>query len=48
MKGYVGKILNVDLSKGEITEEKLELDLARRYIGRGFGAKMIYDFPRNP
>lgn len=44
MKGYVGKILSVDLSKGEIIEEKLNLDLARRYIGgRGFGAKMIYE-----
>lgn len=42
--GYMGKILFVDLSTGDIREEKPEEDLYRDYIGGyGIGAKTIYD-----
>jgi len=42
--GYMGKILYVDLTSGNIREEDLDLDLARKYIGDfGIGARLIYD-----
>ena len=42
--GYMGKILNVDLSKGTIEEESLGEDLCRDYIGGyGIGARLLYD-----
>ncbi len=38
MKGWIGKILRVDLSTGEITDEMLDPQVARDYIGgRGIG-----------
>ncbi len=41
--GY-GKILEVDLSTGEITTRPIEDDFARDYIGgMGFGCKIFYD-----
>ncbi len=41
--GYMGKILFVDLSKGEIKEEALEEKLCRDFIGGyGIGARIIY------
>jgi aldehyde:ferredoxin oxidoreductase len=44
VKGYMGKILNVDLSSGEIVEELLAEDLCRDFIGGyGIGAKILYD-----
>ena len=43
-RGYMGKILNVDLSKGTIQEEALDEQLCRDYIGGyGIGAKLLYD-----
>ncbi len=42
--GYMGKILNVDLSHGELTEEPLDEMLCRKYIGGyGVGARVLYD-----
>jgi aldehyde:ferredoxin oxidoreductase len=42
--GYMGSILSVDLSKGTITEEPLDEQLCRDYIGGyGLGAKLLYD-----
>lgn len=45
--GYVGKILFVDLSNGEMVEERPEEQLLRDFIGgHGLGAKIIYDRQR--
>lgn len=44
MKGYAGKILRVDLSKGRIEEQALDENLAKKFIGgSGLGAKILYD-----
>ncbi len=44
MNGYMGKILRINLSTKSITEEKLEEDTARKYIGGcGLGAKFLMD-----
>jgi len=44
MKGYAGKILRVDLSKGRIEEQHLDENLAKKFIGgSGLGAKILYD-----
>ena len=43
-RGYMGTILNVDLSKGSIKEEELDEQLCRDYIGGyGVGAKLLYE-----
>jgi len=43
-KGYVGKILRVDLSRGKTSERKIDDDFAEKWIGgRGFIAKILYD-----
>jgi len=44
MGGYAGKVLHVDLSKGEVEKEPLDLELVKNYIG-GLGAsvKLAYD-----
>lgn len=44
MYGYAGKILRVDLAKGETTTEPLGKELASLYIGgKGFGSKIILE-----
>ena len=44
MYGWAGKILEVDLSRGKISEAKLDEKLARDFIGgRGLGVKLMYD-----
>ena len=44
MKGYMGKILRINLSDGTISKEDLPESLIRDYIGgRGFGIKLLYD-----
>jgi len=44
MDGWVGKILRVNLSKGSVSEEKLNEEAAHDYIGgRGLGIKYLYD-----
>jgi aldehyde:ferredoxin oxidoreductase len=42
--GYVGKLLRVDLTNERITEEPLDGDILRKYIGgTALGAKYLYD-----
>jgi len=42
--GYAGRILYVDLSKGEAVARDLPLDLAKAFVGaRGFGVKLLWD-----
>ena len=44
MKGFVSKILRVDLSEGSCEVEELDSDLARDFIGgRGLGTKIFCD-----
>jgi aldehyde:ferredoxin oxidoreductase len=44
MFGFAGKLLRVDLSKGDTKQEPLSEELARRYLGgRGFAARILYD-----
>jgi aldehyde:ferredoxin oxidoreductase len=45
--GYVGKIGYVNLSNGEIREEKLDEKMARDYIGgHGLGARVLFENQR--
>lgn len=42
--GYVGKILRVNLSTGEMAEESLEPAFVRKWVGGvGFGARILYE-----
>ena len=42
--GYIGKMLFVNLSTGEIEERELTEELAKNYLGGyGIGAKVLYD-----
>mgnify|MGYP005839323679 CR=1 FL=1 len=44
MFSYMGKILRVNLSENRITEEALEENVARAFLGgRGLGAKILFD-----
>ncbi|UCD93269.1 MAG: aldehyde ferredoxin oxidoreductase family protein [Methanobacteriota archaeon] len=44
MKGYGGKILNVDLSSGNVTLEQVTEEMARDYIGgSGFAVKLLIE-----
>ena len=44
IKGYMGKILFVDLTTGEIKEEAPEDSLYLDYVGGpGIGARILYD-----
>lgn len=44
MKGWIGKMLRVDLTKGEWKAEELDRNLAQKFIGgRGLGSKILYD-----
>ncbi len=41
--GYAGKLLRVDLTSEQIAEEKLDEEMARKYVGgTGLGAKHLY------
>ena len=43
-RGYMGKILNVNLTKGEIKEEPLDEKLCHDYIGGyGIGARLLFN-----
>ncbi len=43
-RGYMGKILLVDLSSGKIEEEALDEEMCRQYIGGyGVGARLLYE-----
>ncbi|MFQ6109755.1 MAG: aldehyde ferredoxin oxidoreductase N-terminal domain-containing protein, partial [Candidatus Aminicenantales bacterium] len=42
--GYAGRILRVDLSKGETTIMEVDRDSIEKWIGGvGFGAKFLYE-----
>jgi aldehyde:ferredoxin oxidoreductase len=42
--GYMGKFLNVDLAKGALSEEAVDPQLCRDYVGGyGVGARLLYD-----
>ncbi len=44
MKGWIGKLLRVDLTKGEWKTEELDKNLAAKFIGgRGLGSKILFD-----
>jgi len=44
MNGYMGKILYVDLSSGELLEEPLNEEYARAFVGgSGLAARYVYD-----
>lgn len=44
MKGYIGKILRVDLSSRSIKKEELDEKVARKFIGgSGLGAKILFE-----
>ncbi len=44
MKGYHGKYLDIDLTKGTVDTVDITEEFARTWIGgSGFGAKMLYD-----
>jgi len=41
--GYAGKILRVNLSDGTFSDETLDYDFVKKYIGgAGFGARFLY------
>ncbi len=42
--GYMGKYLEIDLSKERVTDYSLNMSLAEKYIGgKGLGARLLYD-----
>lgn len=42
--GYVGTLLEVNLSKGTIKKTPLDEDMAKNFIGGvGFSSKIVYD-----
>ncbi len=44
MNGYMGKLLRVDLSAGEVRDELLDADYARAFVGgSGLAARYAYD-----
>ncbi|HEY73719.1 MAG TPA: hypothetical protein G4N99_10660, partial [Thermoflexia bacterium] len=44
MNGYIGKILHVDLSTGELWDEPLNEKYARAFVGgSGLAARYLYD-----
>ena len=45
--GYLGKMLFVDLSKGELRDETLQEQLCQEFLGGyGLGARIIYSRQR--
>lgn len=44
MNGYMGKLLEVDLSSNKVKAVETDLDTAKSFIGgKGYGAKLIWD-----
>lgn len=44
MKGFIGKLLSVDLSKKEITDEPLNEEIAKNFLGgTGYCCRYLYD-----
>ena len=45
--GYMGKLLFVNLSTGEMREEPLDENICRNFIGgNGIGARMLYSLQK--
>ncbi len=43
-KGFVGRILRVNLTDGKIRSEDLDFDIARQYLGgTGYATKVLWD-----
>jgi len=43
-KGFMGKILRVDLSRGKVSEEPLDSRIGAQYLGgTGYGARILYN-----
>ena len=43
-RGYLGKMLWVNLSKKELRDENLDEELCRRFLGGyGIGSRILYD-----
>lgn len=44
MSGYIGKILDIDLSREEVNVLDLDWDVAMKFVGgRGYSAKLLFD-----
>ena len=44
LKGYAGRVLEIDLSKRSFVFQPLDEEIARLYIGgKGYGTRMLYD-----
>ncbi len=44
INGYIGKILRVDLTSGDLRDEPLDAELARAFVGgSGLAARFVYD-----
>ena len=44
MGGWMGNVLDVNLTTGEVSTKPLDMELARQYLGgRGLGARMLWD-----
>jgi len=44
MEGWAGKILDIELSTGKITEQSLDREMARLFLGgRGLGTRLLWD-----
>ena len=44
MNGWMGKLLEVDLTTSTVQERPLDMDMARQYLGgRGLGARLLWD-----
>ena len=44
MEGWTGKILDIDLTSGEISTQPLDMEMARLFLGgRGLGARLLWD-----
>jgi aldehyde:ferredoxin oxidoreductase len=48
MKGYAGKLLRVNLSKGNVSKEEISNEMKRNFLGgRGFALKILWDEVKN-
>ena len=49
MFSWAGKILNINLTTGEIRETDFPLDMGVKFLGaRGINAKLLWDLIRDP
>lgn len=44
IKGYAGRVLEIDLTERSFSFEPLDEEIARLYIGgKGYGTRLLYD-----